>query len=82
MLITHIKSGVMGMYRRIRELREDNDLKQRELAQLLCCSQQTYSDYENGKVDIPTSVLITLARHYHTTTDYLLGLTNRREAME
>lgn len=68
------------IYRRIRELREDHDFKQRELAQLLCCSQQTYSDYENGKVDIPTSVLIMLAKFYHTTTDDLLGLTERRDS--
>ena len=66
-------------YRRIRELREDSDLKQRELAQMLCCSQQTYSDYECGKVDIPTSVLIALAKYYGTTTDYLLGLTCKRQ---
>lgn len=66
------------LYRRIRELREDNDLKQRELAKMLCCSQQVYSDYENGKVDIPTSVLIQLADFYNTTSDYLLGLTNER----
>ncbi len=65
------------LYRRIRELREDHDLKQRELARLLCCSQQTYSDYENGKVDIPTAVLVALARYYGTTTDYLLDLTDR-----
>ena len=54
-------------------------ISQRELAQALCCSQQTYSDYECGKVDIPTSVLIALADYYATTTDYLLGLTQRRE---
>lgn len=42
------------VYRRIRDLREDHDLKQRQLAEYLRCSQQTYSDYENGKVDIPT----------------------------
>lgn len=66
-------------YRRIRELREDHDLKQRQLAQILCCSQQTYSDYENGRLDIPTSILIALAKYYNTTTDYLLGLTERPE---
>lgn len=43
-------------YRRIRDLREDHDLKQRQLAEYLRCSQQTYSDYENGKVDVPTQV--------------------------
>lgn len=66
-------------YRRIRELREDHDLKQRQLAQILCCSQQTYSDYENGRLDIPTSILTALAKYYNTTTDYLLGLTERPE---
>ena len=66
-------------YRRIRDLREDHDLKQRQLAEYLRCSQQTYSDYENGKVDVPTQVLIALAIGYQTTTDYLLGLSNQRQ---
>ncbi len=48
---------------------------QKELAELLHCSQQTYSDYECGKLDIPTDVLIKLAEIYDTTTDYILGLT-------
>ena len=52
---------------------------QKELAELLHCSQQTYSDYECGKLDIPTDVLIKLAEIYDTTTDYILGLTARRE---
>ena len=63
-------------YRRIRELREDSDRKQRELAQALCCSQQTYSDYECGKVDIPTSVLIALADYFNVSMDYLAGRTD------
>lgn len=67
------------VYRRIRDLREDHDLKQRQLAEYLRCSQQTYSDYENGKVDVPTQVLIALAIGYETTTDYLLGLSDRRQ---
>ena len=66
------------VYRRIRDLREDHDLKQRQLAEYLRCSQQTYSDYENGKVDVPTQVLIALAIGYETTTDYLLGLSDQR----
>ena len=66
-------------YRRIRDLREDHDLKQRQLAEYLRCSQQTYSDYENGKVDVPTQVLIAQAIGYQTTTDYLLGLSNQRQ---
>lgn len=68
----------MRKYQRIRDLREDADLLQRDLAKLLSCSQQTYSDYERGVVDIPTEVLIALADFYDTTTDYILGRTNQR----
>ena len=66
-------------YRRVRDLREDADLYQKNLAEVLCCSQQTYSDYECGKLDLPTEVLIRLADFYDTTTDYILGRTDRRE---
>lgn len=68
----------MSYYKRIRELREDSDLKQRELAEILCCSQRVYSNYERGDLDIPTEVLIKLARHYGTSVDYILGLTEIR----
>ena len=64
------------MYRRIRDLREDSDLTQQRLADYLSCSQVCYSNYETGKRDIPTEVLIQLARLYHTSTDYILGLTD------
>lgn len=64
------------MYRRIRELREDNDLLQKHLAEYLHCSQVAYSRYELGTRDIPTQVLIELARFYNTTTDYILGLSD------
>ncbi len=64
------------MYRRIRDLREDRDLKQRELAQILHCSQQVYSNYELGERDIPTEVLIRLSEFYGVSVDYLLGLTS------
>lgn len=67
------------MYQRIRDLREDHDLKQKDLAKLLNCSQVCYSNYENGKRDIPTEALITLADFYHTSTDYLLGRTNSKK---
>lgn len=67
------------MYRRIRDMREDNDLFQKNLAKYLQCSQVSYSHYELGKRDIPTDVLIRLAAFYHTSTDYLLGLTDVRE---
>ena len=66
------------MYRRIRDLREDADLRQQDVAQKLNCSQVCYSHYETGKRDIPTEVLIALSELYHTSTDYLLGLTNER----
>ena len=68
----------MKKYQRIRDLREDADLKQRQLSALLRCSQQTYSDYEQGKSDIPTDVLIALADYYDTTKDYILGRTSQR----
>ena len=64
------------MYQRIRDLREDADLKQREVAEILNCSQRVYSNYELGQRDIPTDVLIRLANFYQVSTDYLLGLTN------
>ena len=63
------------MYRRIRDLREDHDLKQRQLADYLNCSQQVYSNYELGQRDIPTDVLIRLANFYHVSIDYLLEQT-------
>ena len=64
----------MGMYPRIRDLREDKDLSQEDLAKLLNISQTTYSRYETGKLDIPSQSLIALAKFYHVSVDYLLGL--------
>lgn len=66
------------MYRRIRDLREDADLRQQDLADYLQCTQVSYSHYELGKRDIPTEVLVRLARFYKTSTDYILGLTDER----
>ena len=63
------------MYARIRNLREDADLAE---SQLLNCTQVCYSNYEMGKRDIPTDVLIKLANFYHTSIDYLLGETDVR----
>lgn len=63
------------MYQRIRDLREDHDMKQRQVAEYLCCSQQVYSNYELGQRDIPTEVLIKLADLYGVSIDYLLGQT-------
>lgn len=67
------------MYRRIRDLREDRDLKQRELAAKLGCSQRTYSDYENGKTRVPPDTLIEISRIYETSVDYLLDLTDEKK---
>lgn len=64
------------MYRRLRDLREDNDMNQTQIAKILGMSQTGYSKYETGENDIPTSVLIQLARFYQTSIDYLLGETN------
>ena len=66
----------MGYYRRIRELREDHDLTQRQLAEMLHMPQPQYFRYEQGYRDIPTDILIALANIYHTSTDYILGLTD------
>ena len=64
---------------RLRDLREDRDLKQKQLADLLKIHQTTYSDYEPDRLNIPVPVLHTLADFYHVSVDYLLGRTNRKE---
>ncbi len=66
------------MYKRIRDLREDSDLTQKQVAERLCCSQQAYSNYELGLRDIPTEILIALAKMYHTSSDYILGISDKR----
>ena len=64
------------MYERIRALREDRDLSQKQLSQALHCSQQVYSNYELGQRDIPTAILIALADFYGVSVDYLLRRTD------
>ncbi len=66
-------------YKRIRDLREDRDLNQTKVAEMLGMSQTGYSKYETGENDIPTDVLIKLARFYGTSIDYLLGETDQKE---
>ena len=66
----------MAYYRRIREMREDHDLTQKQLAEKLMMKQPQYFRYEQGYRDIPTDVLIALANLYNTSIDYLLGQTN------
>ena len=68
------------LYRRIRDLREDRDLTQRELGEILLCSQRVYSDYELGVLDIPTEILIRLADFYDVSTDYILNRTDDQTA--
>ncbi len=68
--------SVDNYYRRLRDLREDHDLSQQQVADYLGMKQPQYSRYERGLRDIPTDVLIRLAKLYNTSTDYILGLTN------
>ena len=69
------------MYSRIRELRKELGLSQEKIAKRLGMSQTGYSKYETGENDIPTQVLIKLAGFYKTTTDYILGISERRDPM-
>ena len=64
------------MYKRLRDMREDLDMNQTQLAKILGMSQTGYSKYETGENDIPTAILIKLARFYNTSVDYLLGETD------
>lgn len=66
----------MACYRRIRDLREDHDLTQRQVAEYLGMTQPQYFRYERGYRDIPTDVLLALAEYYHVSVDYLLGRTD------
>ena len=70
----------MAYYPRLKDLREDKDLTQQEVAKLLFTTQQQYSLYEKGYRDIPTTALTTLERRYDVSTDYILGLTDEPRA--
>lgn len=63
---------------RIRDLREDSDKKQKELAQYLSVDQSTYSDYENGRINVPIEQLIKIAEYYDVSIDFIVGRTNNR----
>ena len=69
----------MEVSMRIKDLREDSDITQKQLAEYLHIKQNTYSQYENGQRQIPVDVLIALASYYNTSVDYLLGLTDQRK---
>jgi len=64
---------------RIKDLREDADLTQQQIAEYLCIKQNTYSQYENGHRQLPLELLVSLAKYYHTSTDYILGLTEEKK---
>lgn len=66
-------------YKRIRDLREDNDLTQKYLAKILNCSQQVYSNYELGQRDVPTDILVKLSKFYKVSVDYILEITDNPE---
>lgn len=66
-------------FRRIKDLREDHDLTQRQIAEYLNIAQRTYSGYENGTRSMPIELLIKLAEYYQTSVDYLLGLTDEKK---
>lgn len=69
-------------FKRIKDLREDNDLLQKDIAKLLGISQQYYSEYESGKRTITISHLITLAKYYNVSIDYLVDLSNNKNNLQ
>ena len=71
--------SVMKMRLRIQDLREDRDLKQREVAEFLVCNQSLYSKYERGERELPLRLAIQLAEFYGVSVDYLVGLTDTPE---
>ena len=68
----------MIMFVRIRNLREDNDLTQKQVSEYLFCDQSLYSKYERGLREVPVNIIIKLAKLYKTSTDYILGLTDEK----
>ncbi len=66
------------LYKRIRDLREDKDLTQAKMGEILSCSQRVYSNYERGDLDIPTEILIKLADFHNVSVDYILNRTDKK----
>ena len=66
-------------YRRIRDLREDKDMTQKQMAEILNCSQRVYSNYDRGDIDIPTEILKKLADFHNVSADYILERTNNKK---
>ena len=71
-----LNAGGAVYFPRLRDLRQDADKTQREIAAILGIDQRVYSNYETGKREIPVHLLLKLAEYYHTSTDYILGLTD------
>lgn len=67
------------LYKRIRDMREDKDLTQKQMGEILSCSQRVYSNYERGELDIPTEILIKLADFHNVSVDYILNRTDKKE---
>lgn len=65
-------------YQRLQDLRMDHDLRQQDVADILCCQRNVYRRYESGEREIPTWALVRLAEFYHVSTDYLLGITDEK----
>ncbi len=72
----------MAYFKRLKDLREDNDKTQKEIADYLGMKQPQYSRYENGLRDIPSDILIMLADYYNVSTDYIFGRTNNPKISE
>jgi transcriptional regulator with XRE-family HTH domain len=71
--------GGIVMYRRIKDLRQDKDMTQAQMGEILSCSQRVYSNYERGEVDIPSAILIKLADFHSVSIDYILERTDKKE---
>ncbi len=69
----------MDYWERIKALREDNDITQNVMANHLNIAQNTYSQYENGKREIPINILVQICRYFKVSSDYILGLTDKKE---
>ncbi len=68
-----------SMNLRIRDMREDNDLTQKQISSIINCDQSLYSKYERGEREIPLALIIKLADYYNTSVDYLIGRTDKSE---
>lgn len=74
-----LKGDATMQFQRLEDLRIDNDKTQAEIAEVLTCKREVYRRYEKGIREIPVWALIRLAKYYNTSTDYILGLTNKQE---